>query len=359
MMLHQMDRLIDKFVSEEVALDQGDISDAVKSREWLLKQIQAKISARLLGPQLYAPEPFLGYGSYFARLKAKDVDEIDFLVVIDSHLGSFWKASGIRSGEGLGSVAYPNPFFGDQFLKSDRRGVSPSKVLNWLAGICWEVLEPLGGDRPMIDSPAVKVSLKSKGIKFDLVPAAIMEQATLLAQQQFFAIPRGKSDDWIATNPTLDTQRVEQLAEGCAEFRNVIRILKMVRDSYRLPISSYALQCAACQYAEGYSWQSSVFSNLESALIFLDMKLQKGIIEDGFDNSLNLLAGMPNIEAIRATFKTVCVAINLAKNETDEDAAYNKLWASIMNQQRVTLASALLGMHGPLSANPPKNPWQI
>lgn len=353
-----LDKIINTFVTEEIALDQDDISSSVKSKEWLLDRIKTKIAEKSYGPQLYSENPFLGYGSYFARVKVKDVDEMDFLVVIDSNSGIFSKPAGTQYGVGLGSEN-PNHKYDVQFKKSDLSGVSPNKLLLWLQGICWEVLQPLGGERPTIDGPAVKVVLKGAGIRFDLVPSGIFERSDGTGNL-FYNIPKGDpTDDWTLTNPTKDLDRVNGLAQKKDGFRNVIRLMKVIRDSYQLPISSYALQCVACQFAEGYQWQRNLYLNFHVGLMLLTKKLREGIIEDGFDTSINLLPSHDVAKKIAEVVETVNFHLNAIENESDEDAAYEKFWQIMKNTKEVRKRNSFLteAIARRLYPTAQKNPW--
>lgn len=360
-----LDRVLDRFIREEIALTQDDISSAVRSKKWLLEQIEAKIASKVTGPELYAAGPFVGYGSYFAYLKVSDVDEMDFLVVIDSNSGVFRKEDGIEYGKGLGTAS-PNHKYDTRFKKADLSGVSPSKLLFWLKDICWEVLEPLGGEEPVIDGPAVKVVLKSKGINFDLVPAGVFER-TDWSGNLFYNIPKGDlSDGWVLTNPKKDLERINRLADRCEGLRNVIRVMKLIRDKYEIPISSYAIQCSGCLFAEGYQWQRNLSANLHLALIHLSIKLRSGIIEDGFDPSNNLLKDVSNSGDHANTIQAVLGRLEALSNESDEDVAYEKLHQILKNTtegargRNLGLASGFSTIASLLyPEQTKKNPWSL
>jgi hypothetical protein len=323
--------LVKKFVFEEVSLNQEDISSAVASKEWLLRRIQAKIEENLANPTLYTPSPFIGYGSYFVRVKVTELNEMDFLVVIDSNTGQF-SSGGSVVGKGLGSSG-PNHKYGQRFMKSDGSGVSPQKLLKWLRDTVADVLIPLGGDAPVIDGPAVKAELKSKGIKFDLVPCGVFKK-TDGSGDIFYNIPNAKLDDgWTLANPDLDRKRVEDLAEDRDEFRNVIRILKFVRDHYELPISSYAIQCAVCDHAERNLWYSNVYSNLRSAVHWLHNLVDGGHIPDGFDPGVNLLKEVQGLHALGIQLFRIESKLAAIANESDLAAAYEILRRVLKNSE--------------------------
>lgn len=324
-----LDKLVNKFVTEEIALEQEDISDAAKSKEWLLDRIKLKIEEDSEGPQLYSEDPIIGYGSYFAKLKVRDVDEMDFLIVIDSNTGVYTN-EGVAYGNGLGSEN-PNHKYDVHFKKADLSGVSPKALLEWLQNICWQVLKPLGGEMPTIDGPAVKVVLKGSGIKFDLVPAGVFKKVD--DSKIFYNIPNGlPNDSWNLTNPRLDLDRVNNLADKFDSFRNVVRLVKYVRDTYDLPISSYAVQCASCIYAEKYKWQFGLFSDFRNALWVLADKLTKGFIEDGYDSSINLLKDQTKLNEIAEQVKAIYIKLDKLLDEPSAEIAYEKLSQILENK---------------------------
>lgn len=319
---NELNQILDRFIAEEVALDQEDISAAASSKDWLLKRIQNKIIEKSSGPQLYS-DPFVGYGSYFARLKVSDPDEMDFLVVIDSNTGEF-KQDNQVFGKGKGSAS-PNHKYDSQFKKADGTGVSPNKLLTWLADIVWEVIQPLGGTKPVINGPAVEVRLVGKGIKFDLVPCGVFDR-TDGSERMFYNIPKGDAaDGWTLTNPREDIERIDRLAEKRNNFRNVIRLLKVIRDSYSLPISSYAVQCAVCDFAEKNTWYNDFFTDFSASLGWLEKLVRAGFIADGFQPSVNLLAGANNLAGTASTMNAVGLGLTSLILSKDAEAAYKKL----------------------------------
>jgi hypothetical protein len=80
---------IEAFIEDEIRQNRSDITAAVRSREWILSRIENEIGRRTDQPQLYVPEPFVYFGSYFKRTQVADVDEFDVLVVVDSNTGVF------------------------------------------------------------------------------------------------------------------------------------------------------------------------------------------------------------------------------------------------------------------------------
>ncbi len=204
-----VDAILKAFFKEHLALSSKDIQECAKSREWLLRRI-ANVIASTDGPQLYATEPFVNFGSYFKGTKVSDVDEYDVLVVVDSFSGQF-SDEGVVTGKGLGA-SFPNNKYRPEFYKDDRTGISPGKLLGWLKGVIEKVLTPLGGESPVRDGQAVTALLKSQNLKIDLVPAGVFKSTTE-EEEVFYNIPKGDhSDGWIITNPKSDKELIEYVA---------------------------------------------------------------------------------------------------------------------------------------------------
>ena len=126
------------------------------------------------------------FGSYFKGTKVADVDEYDVLVLIDSYSGSYSRG-GKQVGIGQGS-ADPNPKYYKKFYKDDGSGVSPAKMLNWLKGVADEVVGTFSGEAPVRDGQAITSTIKSKGLKIDLVPAGVFVNGN---GTLFYNIPDG------------------------------------------------------------------------------------------------------------------------------------------------------------------------
>lgn len=333
-MLYQSDlnQLLKKFVSDEISLNQPDISSAIKTREWLLEKIKTKLEEINGEPILYTPDRFVRFGSYFAGTKVKVVDELDFLVVIDSNSGVF-SIKDNEYGKGLGT-ANPNHKYDQRFKKSDDSGVSPTKMLNWLKGILTEVVEPFGGEVPEKDGQAITVLIKSKGIKFDFIPAGVFERSDG-SSHIFYNIPKAdKSNGWTVTNPKKDIERVTTLARDRSDFRNVIRLIKYIRDQYNMGISSYTIQCSVCGYAETNSWSNSFFEDFLLALKSFELNLSNGFISDGFDSSVNLLEGVNSNEYYAERLKSLISNLYNLTHENDKGTALSKM-ASLLSNGKI------------------------
>jgi hypothetical protein len=256
------------YIENVIRLSQADISASAKSREWFLDRVFSVIRNRaedgVIGPVLYAPKK-VGFGSYFKGTKVQVVDEYDILLVVDAN-GGVYKENGsiIAHGEG---TADPNPLFNGNYNKDDGSGVSPAKLLNWLKSVVEEVVDSLGAILTRV----------SDGMRF-------------------YAIPRGDAGGgWIATAPEDDKSHLAEVAEGKQDFRNVVRILKRVKDQYNFKVSSFAIETDVVNYAASTWWTRNLTLEVKTALKHLAESFQSGIISDPFDPQTNMVAGVDSL----------------------------------------------------------------
>jgi hypothetical protein len=323
-------KLLKKFVQENIALSQKDISESAKSREWFLAKIKSKVEEKTNEPSLYQETPFVYFGSYFKGTKVSDVDEYDVLVVIDSNSGQFTQ-SNVKTGEGLGS-ANPNHKYGAKYKKSDGSGVSPAKMLNWLKGIVEEVVDSFGGSAPERSGQAVVATIASKNIKIDLVPAGIFKHAQR-AGTLFHNIPKGdKNNGWIVTSPKQDMELLSALAKDRSDFRNVIRILKYIKQKYNFLVPSFAIECSVIELVHHNSWSNVISKDLILTMQYFANALREGKIVDSLDPNNNLLSNVENLSWYAERIEGIIEVLNNQVNEYDEDKAYQRIFKAFSNE---------------------------
>lgn len=285
--MNETSSAIERYIREEIALNRDDISATAKSREWFLTRIGNEIASRASGMRLHPSTPFVPYGSYFKRTKVRDVDEFDVLVVIDSN-GGIYGGSGGTIGSGLGSAS-PNPKYLGLYHKADASGVSPLKKREWLHDIVSAVVQTHGGEIPEKDGPAVTLKVAGQGFSMDLVPAGIFKHSN---GTRFYNIPKGDAEDnWTVTSPETDILRLNTAATDRENFRNVIRLMKQVRDAYSVQVSSFAIETAVIDYSLNNPWTDDVHTDLCGALQDFADKLEQGFIPDPYLSTTNLLVG--------------------------------------------------------------------
>ncbi len=277
------------YIGEVIKLPQRDISSAVRSREWFIDLVKQEINGRTGEPALYPGQNTLYFGSYFKGTKVAAVDEFDVLVILDLNNGVF-SQNGISVGKGLGR-ADPNHLFDERYKLSDGSGVSPTKLLNWLKDVVESATGKYGVEAPVRNGQAITATIKSKDLKLDLVPAAVLQHNS--SNEVFYAIPRGgQGNGWIATAPHRDMERLKEVAQGKENFRNVIRLCKRVRDKYNFSASSFAIESAIVGYAERSCWYNDLYPDFRGALKCLIEVFRGGVLLDPFDNQSNLIAGV-------------------------------------------------------------------
>ena len=328
-----MDSLIAKFINEEIVLSKKDISASAKSREWFLGRIKTKIEEDKNNPALYGTEPFVNFGSYFKGTKVSDADEYDVLLVFDTNSGQFI-SGGNKIGEGIGS-ANPNHRYDPKFMKDDGQSLSPGKILSWLRGIAQEVVDEFGGTAPDRAGQAITVRIESKDISIDLVPAGLFSH-TQRKGVEFYDIPKGDKDDgWIVTNPKQDKDLVNDLGSKYDNFKNVIRIIKYLKDSYKLSVGSFAVECSAIAYVQQATWYGSVYSNLRGVLKYLAEAVKAKTIQDVFDTSTNLLSSLSDgdAESYSEFIGKINEYLEKIRGLDDEEKAYRCLCNGLGNKK--------------------------
>lgn len=284
-----------KFIDSNLTLDQKDISNAVKSREWLINKVINKIAEKTDGPQLYSENgsKYIQFGSYFKGTKVSNVDEFDIMLIVDSNGGIFTKG-GTKSGDGIGNLS-PNPKYTKNFYKTDEDVVSSRKLLNWLKDILDEVLEPYGCEPTEKDGQAVTAHIKSKGLHIDFVPGCIFQKVgTYDSDGVFYIIPKGDINcGWIETNPRIDKDIIKDKSCINSQFKNTIRLFKyLFKNSYNISISSYAVESAVVDYEKyNYFWNDFKY-DFEGVLNHIIDLVNNENIPDMRDNNINLLSSV-------------------------------------------------------------------
>lgn len=297
---------IKKYIDNVIRLSAKDIQDSASSRDWFLKRIQNEIENRTNDPILYATEPFIRFGSYFKGTKVSDADEYDILVVIDSCNGQYTN-NGQIIGKGEGT-AFPNHKYDKRFYKSDDSGVSSKKIVWWLQGIVQEVVNSFGGEPTIEDGISVTAEIKTQNIKLDLVPCGVFQHVT--KGKQFYNIGNG-NDSWTLTNPSVDIDRLSNIANGKDDFKNIIRICKRIKDQYGLQISSFTIETAIANYAESItnaSWNMcNVVGRTIGCMEALAGSIQTGHILDNWNK--NLLEEAINYQADANSYATIATVL--------------------------------------------------
>ena len=283
---------IERYIIDVIRVPRTDTSSAIKSREWLLGRVVGEIESRKNEPILYSEQPLILYGSYVKGTQVSAVDEFDIMLVIDSNAGVF-SVGGQQVGDGLGSAS-PNHKYDNRFNKEDGSGISPAKILNWTKSVIAKAVEPFGGEAPDRDGQSVTAIIKSKDLKIDFVPGGIFQRRT--DGKTFYDIPKGdRGNNWILTAPQEDIARLNDVATGKDNFRNVIRIAKRIKSTYNFLVSSFAIESAIVNYAQTSTWHDNLYYDTYLGLNYLASVFRNGNIPDSFEATTNLIAGVEQL----------------------------------------------------------------
>jgi len=325
-------KAISYYLDNYISLSQRDISTSGKSREWFLKRVENVINSRSGEPKLYSGthgDKFIYFGSFFKGTKVADVDEYDVLVLIDSNSGYFSRSEQ-RIGTGQG-IANPNPKYYRKYYKEDNSGISPAKMLNWLKSIVDEVVETYDGEAPIRDGQAITATIKSEDFKIDLVPAGVFLNAQGVV---FYNIPDGSiSNSWITTSPKLDIEMLNKLADGRDDFKNVIRILKRIKDTYNFQISSFPIEMSAVHYVYANDWRQDLYIDTTGLIRSLSISFRNGNIPDKYNDDQNLLDGIENLDWYADRLDNIAESLDSFHDRlTDEDDVKNRVVSLFENE---------------------------
>ena len=331
------DNLI-KFKNDYLAVSKKDQVNAAKSRDYFLTELKGKVKAKKDGPQLYS-EAFINFGSRYDGTQYGELDEMDMLVVIDSKGGNF-SSNGNVIGEGQGKES-PNHKYDKNFMKGDGSGISGSKLVNWLKDIATEIIDEgySASAEPKKDGQAITVKVESLGLSFDLVVAGVFEHK--LGRGTFYNISNGaKCDGWILTNPKVDKEKMLEHGATYDNFADVIRVLKFIRDHYKLDLSSHMLKCVTVDYVEKFNyWRNDFGADLKSVLGHLKSSLQNKHIPNLMESYLNgekenLLDRNKNYDEVTSVITKVIDEINKL-DSLAQDKVFSKL-VSIFSNNEIT-----------------------
>lgn len=308
-----------KFISNNLTLDQKDISSAVSSREWLIDKVINKIAEKTDCPQLYSENgsKCIQFGSYFKGTKVSNVDEFDIMLIVDSKGGKY-TSDGVKIGDGIGTVS-PNPKYNKKYYKENEDMVSSRKLLNWLKDIVDEVLEPYGCEPSERDGQAVTAYIKSKDLHIDFVPGCIFQRVnTDGSDGVFYIIPKGDINcGWIETNPRIDKNIIKDKASVNNQLKNTIRLFKyLFKDSYNVSIGSYAVESSVVDYEDkNYFWNDFKY-DFGGVLNHIIGLVEDGNIPDMRDSSINLL-GVVNKDTLLKKLNNIKDKFNKLDEKSD------------------------------------------
>ena len=324
-------KAISHYLDNFISLSRKDISASAKSREWFLTRMENVVNGRSGEPKLYSGahgNNFIYFGSYFKGTKVADVDEYDVLVLIDSNSG-YYSRSGQHIGTGQG-IADPNPKYYNKYYKEDKSGISPSKMLNWLKSVVDDVVDTYGGEAPIRDGQAITATIKSQNLKIDLVPAGVFTNSE---GEVFYNIPDGTtSNSWITTSPKLDIEMLDKLAVDRNNFKNVIRIVKRIKDTYNFQMPSFPVEMSAVHYVYTNTWHQDLYIDTTGLIRSLSTSFRTGIMSDKYNDGQNLLTGIENLDWYADRLDTIVEKlVSYHEKLTDEEEVKAKVISLLEN----------------------------
>ncbi|HEY8890351.1 MAG TPA: hypothetical protein VIM70_08860 [Clostridium sp.] len=281
-----------KFINNNIILSQNDISIKVKSRQWVVDKVIARIKERTNCPQLYKEGgcEYIYYGSCFKGTKVSIIDEFDVMLIIDTNLGQL-SLHGRKFADGVG-IKNPNPKYNGNFNKGDNSGISPRKLMSWLKNTIDEALSPYGCEVCEKNGQAITVHIIMHNYYIDFVPGGIFKKTN--TYDIFYNIPKGDSNGgWIETNPRIDKKILNDVSSLYTQFKNTIRLFKYIfKRSYHVTIGSYAIESCVIDYELTYVFYDDFqydFANILNHIIGL---VESDKIPDMRDNNINLLVNI-------------------------------------------------------------------
>jgi hypothetical protein len=308
---------IRRYIDRNLRVSMQDISASARTREWLKGRLRSVIAARERQPVLYGPEDFVHYGSYFKYTNVGVVDEYDMLVVIDSASGVFSRG-GIAVGLGLGA-ANPNHKYSSTLLRPDGTGVSPVKLLTWLRGVAFDAVSPWGGAVPERLPQTVTVEIASSNVTVELAPAGIFQRFG--DGSVFYNIPSQDSTGWVATSPRSDIARLDLVAAGRNDFRNVIRAVKRTAKAHSLDMPSFAIESAVVDYGCSHWWFNDLHLDFRGALQHVGRACRIGWISDPYDSTQNLLQSRAGLSGTADLFDWLARVLDALMGESNQAAS--------------------------------------
>lgn len=320
---------IRKYIEANVTLSKPDIANSVRTRDWFLERLTSVINNRENEPMLYSACPVVRYGSYFKGTTVKTVDEFDMLIVIDSNNG-IYSVGGNPVGNGQGNAS-PNHKYDNKYMKDDGTGVSPNKLLNWLRGCVKEAVDPYGVDPPIRNGQSITAYIKSTDVTLDLVPAGVFTRIS--DGSTFYNIGDGTLlNNWIMTSPKYDIDRLDVAAKDRDDFRNVIKLMKRIRDTYNMKVKSFAIETAVVDYGINVGWYNNLYYDISAVLLYLSMVYDQKSIPDTYNPTYNLLVNSTDLSKYSTTLQSIQGRLSSLIAENDQSNVDEKVRQAFDNE---------------------------
>lgn len=222
--LRTVDRAIDAFLAEEIAIPVTTRTNASSSQNYLRQVLRNKANADASFPELLSKNDsdFLG-GSFARHTKIWPLDDIDLFLPLEAG-GLSYVNNGIRLPFTIVSDGNASRLLQDRWLTNTY--VDSTKVLNGLrAGL----RDTYPSSIVKLDNHCVNLqttvaaTTESDGIGFDVVPCFRLVPHN--GSEFFYLVPDGVGG-WMRSNPRKDTELCAELQAFHGTYRQAVRLVK-------------------------------------------------------------------------------------------------------------------------------------
>ncbi|NEP00951.1 MAG: nucleotidyltransferase [Symploca sp. SIO2E9] len=222
------------FLKEYVNLDPDQTKLAIKSRDWLLEQIQLFPPKDISFPRLFSEKHIL-FGSFARRTKKRELDDIDIMIALHAE-GSFYNEYTDRI-----EICIPNNAYQLKAFCHENTSILNSKKLinKFISSL--NIVPQYENAEIKRNLEAATLKLKSYPWNFDIVPCFFTQKDR--CDRDYYLIPDGNGH-WKKTDPRIDKNRVIDVCQ--LHNRNVLHVIRLMKYWNRrrtMPsMSSYLLE---------------------------------------------------------------------------------------------------------------------
>ncbi|OBT27567.1 hypothetical protein A9266_02550 [Vibrio tasmaniensis] len=273
----------DQFMTNNVNLDNLEVSTARSSRNWLVEQLNAFPEKYEDFPYLYTSK-HMGFGSFARSTKKRELDDIDHLICMN--------ADGVTYSE-IGDTIFmhvpDNAKIFKGLLQTDSSYLSSIKVVNRFVKYLQEIPQYSCAEIKR-NQEAATLKLTSYSWNFDIVPCFFTKED--LFGKTYYLIPDGKGN-WKKTDPRKDkerTTRINQDHDG--KILKVIRAVKYWSNVKHMPkIGSYLLENMILDYYESNTATSWVDIEVRNVLYYISSAIYNQVQDPkGIQGNINYLS---------------------------------------------------------------------
>lgn len=311
-----------EFNKDIVNLDSDKTNRARKSRDWLIKQLNALPSKIDDFPILYELM-HIKFGSFARNTKIRPLDDIDLLLVFNAGGGTHYESYFENNTH---TIKIPEESKNLRKLCNVDGTLNSIKVVNKIVSSLNKI-EHYKNAAIHRRQEAATLSLNSYDWNFDIVPS-------FYATDNFYLIPDGNGK-WKKTDPRIDQQNVTVVNQKHnGKILQLIRILKYWQKRQNMPtISSYLFEVIILSYFDSKDIiKNFIDENLRDFWQYLENGIYYSFPDPkGFQGELNNLdyETKNKISLIaKQSYEKACDAISFEINDNDMQKSINK-WKEI------------------------------